>query len=297
MKDKQDSCEGQAPWHRAKKVFVAALVSLLLLPGSATAADLKPRTIAAFNRYVLLTEAQIDSGFARREPFLWVESLPENRRGEAYAQLREGKVVIERLETLDAGRQIEVPDGLIHHWIGTVFIPGATLTQTLALEQDYDHQQQYFRPDVARSKMLRRDGNDFVIELRLYKKKVITTVIDTTHEVHYQPVDSTREWSRSRTTRVQEVDDAGKPAEKLEPEGHDRGFLWRMNTYWRFEEKDGGTYVECLSISLTRDIPAGLGWMIGPYVKSVPRESLTFTLATTRSAVLERIGTGAQTSH
>jgi len=141
-----------------------------------------------------------------------------------------------------------------------------------------------------RSKILQRNGNDFVIDLRFYKKKIITTVIDTTHDVHYQPVDATHQWSRSHTTRVQEVEDAGKPDEKLEPEGHDRGFLWRMNTYWRFEEKDGGTYVECQAISLTRDIPTGLGWMIGPYVNSVPRESLTFTLDRTRSAVLRRIG-------
>jgi hypothetical protein len=178
---------------------------------------------------------------------------------------------------------------MIHHWIGTVFIPGATLAQTLALEEDYDHHQDYFRPDVMRSKILYHDGNDFTIELRLYKKKVITTVLDTEHEVHYTLVDSTHAWSRSRTTRIQEVDNAGEKDERLEPVGHDRGFLWRMNTYWRFEERDGGTYVECQSISLTRDIPTGLGWMIGPYVTSVPRESLTFTLATTRSAVLNRI--------
>jgi hypothetical protein len=85
------------------------------------------------------------------------------------------------------------------------------------------------------------------------------------------------------------VDDAGKADGKLEPEGHDRGFLWRMNTYWRFEEKDGGVYVESQSISLTRDIPTGLGWMIGPYVNSVPRESLTFTLDRTRAAISQRI--------
>jgi hypothetical protein len=89
------------------------------------------------------------------------------------------------------------------------------------------------------------------------------------------------------------VDNAGEANERLEPLGHDRGFLWRMNTYWRFEEKDGGTYIECQSISLTRDIPTGLGWMIGPYVNSVPRESLTFTLATTRSAILTRIASHA----
>jgi hypothetical protein len=93
------------------------------------------------------------------------------------------------------------------------------------------------------------------------------------------------------------VDDAGKADEKLEPEGHDRGFLWRMNTYWRFEEKDGGVYVESQSISLTRDIPTGLGWMIGPYVNSVPRESLTFTLDRTRAAILQRINSGNSSSN
>jgi hypothetical protein len=191
----------------------------------------------------------------------------------------------------DHEKPIPVPSGMIHHWIGTVFIPGATLAQTLALEEDYNHHQDYFSPDVMRSKILRHDGNDFLIDLRLYKKKVITTVLDTEHEIHYTLVDSAHAWSRSRTTRIQEVDNAGERDERLQAEGHDRGFLWRMNTYWRFEEKSGGTYVECQSISLTRDIPTGLGWLIGPYVTSVPRESLTFTLATTRSAVLQRAET------
>jgi hypothetical protein len=200
--------------------------------------------------------------------------------------------VIERLETLDGGKKIQVPGGLIHHWIGTVFIPGATLAQTLALEEDYDHHQDFFRPDVTRSKVLRHEGSDFVVQLRFYKKKIITTVLDTEHHVHYRAVDSTKEWSRSYTTRIQEVVDPGESGERLEQEGHDRGFLWRMNTYWRFEEKDGGTYVESQSVSLTRDIPTGLGWLVGPMVNSIPRESLTFTLATTRTAVLGRIASG-----
>jgi hypothetical protein len=269
----------------------AALVLTLLFafPAPSDAAELQPQTVEAFNRYVQLTETRVNGELARTEPYLWIEGLPENRRAAAYAQLRGGKIVIERLETLDHGKQIPVPEGMIHHWIGTVFIPGATLAETLAVEEDYDHHQDYFWPDVVSSKILRHSGNQFLVRLRFLKKKVITTVLDTDHEVYYHMVDSTRAWSRSYTTRIQEVDNAGKPDERLEPEGHDRGFLWRMNTCWRFEEKDGGTYVECQSISLTRDIPTGLGWMIGPLVMSVPRESLTFTLVTTRTAVLQRI--------
>jgi hypothetical protein len=98
-------------------------------------------------------------------------------------------------------------------------------------------------------------------------------------------VDATQAWSRSRSTHIREVENAGKSDEQLKLEGDDRGLLWRMYTYWRFEERDGGTYIECQSISLTRDIPTGLGWLVGPYVSSVPRESLTFTLTATRAAL------------
>jgi len=254
----------------------------------AQGADLQPRTIAAFDQYVRLSEAQIDAGDRNGEPFLWVERLPDAKRSAAEEQLRRGEVVIERLETLDNGKRIECPGGMIHHWIGTVFIPGATLAQTLALVEDYDHHQDYYRPDVMRSKILRHSGDEYLVNLRFYKHKVITSVIDTDHDVHYFLIDPEHASSRSRTTRVQQVQNAGKPDERLLPEGHDDGLLWRMNTYWRFEEKDNGTYVECQTISLTRDIPTGLGWLIGGYVNSVPRESLTFTLATTRSAVLQR---------
>jgi len=275
--------------------ILCIIATLAMLAPAAGATDLEPKTIQAFDRYVQGAESKIDSEQASGSPFLWVERLPADRRAAAEAQLRAGQVVIERLDasspdgSASRDKPIEVPGGLIHHWIGTVFIPGATLAQTLALEEDYDHHQDYFRPDVMRSKILRRDGNDFLIEFRLYKKKMITTVLDTEHEVHYTMVDATHASSRSRTTRIQEVDNAGEADERLEPAGHDRGFLWRMDTDWRFEEKDGGTYVESQSISLTRDIPTGLGWLVGPYVNSVPRESLTFTLATTRSAVLKRI--------
>ena len=279
-----------------RRLLTTILTAALLASGSpAKAADLEPQTIDSFNRYVQLTEARIDSEL-RQKPFLWVETLPENRRATVEAQLRAGQVIIERLETPDPNapgrpadptKPLQIPGGMIHHWIGTVFIPGATLADTLAFEEDYNRHQEYFHPAVMRSSILRHDGNDFTIDMRLYKKKVITSVLDTEHSVHYALVDATHAWSRSRTTRIQEVDNAGEPNERLEPEGHDRGLLWRMNTYWRFEEKDGGTYVECQSVSLTREIPTGLGWLIGPYVNSVPRESLTFTLATTRSSILQ----------
>ena len=282
--------EKSGNWGRAAVALLLAFA--IAAPFPTAAANLQPETVAAFNHYAQLTESNFDSQIAGRDPFLWYEGLPKDRRESIEAQLRAGQVVIERLETLDQGKPIPVPGGLIHHWIGTVFIPGATLSQTLAFERDYDHQPQYFQPDVKRSRILRHEGDDYSMELMLYKKEVITSVLDTVHEVHYGSVDSTHAWSHSRTTRIQEVENFGEADDRLLPEGHDRGFLWRMNTYWRFEEKDGGTYVESQSISLTRDIPTGLGWIAEPFVTKVPRESLTFTLAATRRAILQRIANG-----
>jgi hypothetical protein len=253
-------------------------------------AELKPPTVEAFERYVKLTEARIEKELSRPETFLYVDSLPEPRRTQARATLQRGEIFMERLETRDAsGREMKAPDALIHHWIGAVFIPGASLRQTLDLVQDYNRHQDIYQPEVVRSKLVARNGNDFRIYYRWHKKKVITVTLNSDHDVHYFPVDATRCHSRSYSTRIAEVADADKPTEHEKPVGNDGGFLWRIDSYWRFAERDGGVYVECESISLTRDIPTLLKWLIGPFVTGIPRESLLMTMGSTRSAVLARI--------
>jgi hypothetical protein len=136
--------------------------------------------------------------------------------------------------------------------------------------------------------LIRHDGNEYQIYYRLVKKKVITITLNTNHDVQYFPIDATHCRSRSVATRIAEVADADTPSEHEKPVGHDGGFMWRLNSYWRFEEQDGGVYVEAESISLTRDIPMGLGWMLKPFVTTIPRESLLMTLGSTRSAVEAR---------
>ena len=275
---------------KALAIFWSALLLVSFAASPLSAGGLQPAASAAFDRYAELTQRQFQSQLSAAGPFLWVDSLPQSKRDAAYADLRAGKVVIEKIETLDNSKPIAVPGGMIHHWIGTVFIPGATLAQTLSLMQDYNHHAEYFSPDVVRSKILSHSGADYSVLLRFKNKKIITVVLDTDHAIHYQSINATRAASWSHTTRVQQVENYGSADEKLDPPGQDGGFLWRMNTYWKFEEKDGGTYVESQSVSLTRDIPVGLGWMIGSFVESVPRESLAFTLSAARSAVLSRVG-------
>jgi hypothetical protein len=278
--------------NRRRGVTAVFLSVILMFAVPASGADLQPQTAQGYERYIALTQVQVDAELADGSPYLWVERLPEAHRAEALTELRRGGVVIERLQILDHGNPISAPGGLIHHWIGTAFVPGATLAQTLAFMEDYNHKMEYFKPDIVRSKILEQEGDDYFVLLRFYQKKIITTVIDTDQQIHYQVVDKTHAWSRSHATRVQEVENPGKSDERLAPEGHDRGFVWKLNTFWRFEQKDGGTYLECQAISLSRDIPTGLGWIVGSFVSSVPRESLTFTLTTARAALASKSSAG-----
>ena len=251
--------------------------------------ELKPKTREAFERSVRSTEGRIDKQRARPESFLYIDTLPQPKRSEVQAALKRGDVSMERLITSDpSGRKIDAPGGLIHHWVGDVFIPGVSLRQMLDAVQDYDHHQNVY-PEVVRSRLISRAGNDFRIALRFRYKKIITVTLNTEHDVRYTELDPTHWYSRSASTRIAEVKNAGSRDESEKPVGHDGGFLWRINSYWGFVERDGGVYVECESVSLTRDIPTGLGWLIRPFVTSIPRESLEHTLGSTRTVASTRI--------
>jgi hypothetical protein len=248
----------------------------ILLAVALGATDLKPRTGQAFDDYVRKVETRLDQE-VKSPRFLWSDQAA-GRAG----QVRQGQVLA---ESLTGKNPMPVPDGVIHDWIGAVFIPDVTLEKTLALVQNYNHHKDVYKPEVIDSKLLSRNGNDYKIQLRLLKKKVITIVLDTWYDVHYVHVDPTHWYSRSYSTRIQEVENAGKDDERLDPAGKDHGFLWRLYSYWRFVERDGGVYVECQAVSLTRDIPTGLGWMIEPIIRQLPKESLVNTLRKTRDAL------------
>ncbi len=251
---------------------------------------LRPATNAAFDRYVRLTDQRNDQELKSGKHLLWIDSLGEAERAKAYAELKQGAVKMSKLETRDGGAEIPVPGGMIHHWVGLAFIPGAHVDDVLAILEDYDHQSTYYAPDVVRSKIESRDGDHFRVLLRFRRHKVVTVVLDTEHDVHYFRDSPILAHSRSSTTRISQVDNPGKSDERLKASGDDDGFLWRMDTWWRVVERDGGVYVQSEVASLTRDIPTGLAWMVKPFVTSIPQESLEFTMEATRKAVEGRDG-------
>jgi len=249
----------------------------LLAPLSDVAiVELSPATVQAFDEYVRTAETRIIQQ-AGSPQFLWSDGIRDGRkklaRGEVLAEPRVGE------------GDIGVADGLIHDWIGAVFVPGVTLETVLRGVEDYDRAKVTYKPEVLDSKLLSHNGNDFHVYMRLVKSKAgVTAVLNTEHEVHYEQVSDTRWVSRSRTTRIAELVNPGRANERERSIGKDHGFLWRLNSYWRFEQRDGGVYLECEAISLSRSMPAGLGWLINPIIRSLPKDSLSHTLRCARDS-------------
>jgi hypothetical protein len=250
--------------------WIAAL-AVMTIP--AVAAELKPDTTAAFERYIAQTEQRLDQQKGR----LWADENPDRAR-----RIRGGEVVV---QPFHAKALVDAPNGLIHDWIGGIFVPGVTVDQAVAFVQDYGKHKVYYRPEVVDSRILSHEGNRYRVFLRLLKKQVIAVVLDTEHDVQYERLGDQSWRSVSRTTRISEVDNAGKRDERVLPAGTGNGFLWKLYSYWRFQERDGGTWIECQAISLTRDVPTGLGWIVTPIIKNLPRNSLQNTLESTRKAL------------
>jgi hypothetical protein len=265
---------------------VVVSLATLAAATSISAASLNPEAAAAFDRYVSLTEQRIDAELARGQPFLWIDALPQGKRAEMQHGLRQGGLVIERLETRDGSQSIRTPGALIHHWLGIVFVPGVGLNSAVSLMQDYDRHSQIFAPSIARSKTLEHASSHFRVALRFYMKKVIGVTLDTENEADFFLPAPDRAYSRIRSTRVTEIANAGTPGERPKPAGQEAGFMWRLNTYWRFLQQADGTYIQCESVTLSRDLPFALSWILKPFVTEVPRESLTVTLEGAKAELL-----------
>jgi hypothetical protein len=253
---------------------------------SAEEARLQPHTLAGWNAYIAVHDAELAQVGAAGTSFLWLDRQPSADRGRIEQALQAGEVVVERRELRDSGgRAIEVEDGRIHHWVGIVRIPGATLDEVLAFVQDYDRYPERFAPMIPRASVRSRQGDRWTVAMRNRTKKVITVVIDADYVVDFTRLGPTRLESMNVATNIAQVHDAGTPQERRQPGDEADGYLWRFRMVCRFDQRDDGTYEECESVSLTRDIPWLLRPIVGPFVDSVPRETIAFTLGVIRDGV------------
>ncbi len=261
------------------------ILGLLLAATPSFSVDLKPETVKEFNAYMADAESQMQARASGAQPFLW--SASNDAR---WKRLRaEGVLVSPTYES--PSRDVE--GGMVHDWTGAIFIPGAKAEQALRILQDVDNHKRIYAPDTVDSKMISRNGNEFRSSMRTYKKKVLAAILDYEFHTVYTQLAPGRWRGAIRSTRIVEVEDYKTPRERQKPEGKGMGFLWRLNSWWHVEERDGGVVMELRSISLTRDIPFGLSWAIKPTVTSLPRDTLESNLGKTRAAVMTLSNHGA----
>jgi hypothetical protein len=262
--------------------LVAPLVAGLMGWHPAAAAELRPHTVEAWQRYVRAVEDRIDREMTSDSQFLGIDFEDAEAATTARKTLLSGGVVVDRLAAKghDA-EEISVPDGLINHWRGAIFVPGVTLDQAL-LELQSPSGQRHKQEDVLESRVLYRDGDTSRVYLKLVRKKIVTVTFNTEHDVRYQRLAPSKAVSRSVSTKIAELEEAGTPNEREKPVGHDRGFMWRLNSYWRYEQVAGGVIVELESLTLSRGIPALIKFIARPIINSIARESMTRTLESMR---------------
>lgn len=264
----------------------AALAALIVVAPSAQASEeavLQAKTAADFAKYVATVEARRAREIASQEPFLDIERQPAAQLARTIAALKRGEVIVTRgVARDDSSNEVSISGGLINHWRGTVFVPNVKLDAMLKVLQE-PQTDKHKQEDVLSSRVVSRDGDTQKVFLRLRRTKFVTVVYDTEYDVEYRRIGTDRAWSNSISTKVVEIENAGTPKERALPEGNDSGYMWRLNSYWRYKQFDNGVLVEIESLTLSRSLPAIIGPLIRPIVNSTARESMTRTLASVRA--------------
>jgi hypothetical protein len=270
---------------RSTRAVSLPLVLVSSLAFSTEAAELRKQTADEFQKYVGHTESRMQGELVDPSIFLYLDTLPEKQKESMRARLLSGVIVIDPIRTRHNGGEIEVSDGLVHHWLATAFVPGGSRDQAMALAQDYSKHPQLYTPDVQQAKVLSQSGEHFSVYFRFYRKAIVTAVYNTEFTADYFRPDAKRGYCISRAVRIAELENPGKPDEREYPVGNDHGYMWRLNLYTRFVERDNGVYIQIEFLALSRTVPAIFAWLVNPYVRSVPREYLANYLVTTRTAL------------
>ena len=255
-------------------IVMLGYLGCLVAPSLSHGSELKQDTLVYWNAYLAATRPQI----ASQTPFLWVD-----QKRERLQSVRDGEILV-----WSVGKENPKPvaSGLIHDWVGAAFLPNASIKEVLSAARDYSNYKEYYKPTVVDSKLLSSDGPCEKYSMRVVNKEVVAqTALDMEYETCYFKIDDRRWYSTTQTTRVQEIRHQGRPDEQELPPDHGSGYVWRLYSVAKFEQRDGGTYVEVEAIALSRDIPFALRWVVNPIVRRVSRNSMLISLQQMKEAV------------
>jgi hypothetical protein len=268
-------------WCTVDMRSLLAALTLLFLPAISSASELKQETLQAWDEYVQAFNVRVDRNLATGQPFLWIDEMPARRQ-----RVRQGEVLVSATRE---DNPHPVPHGLIHDWIGAIFIPDVKIDDVFAVVHDYDRYETVYKPGVVEAKLLRRTGEDYRFSLVGLKKVLFwTVVLEGEFESHCSQLGSTRWNCTFVSTRIQEIQDYGQADARKLPADEGHGYTWRFQSVTRFEEADGGVYLEFEMIALSRDVWA-VRWLTKPVVERMSRDTIFTILQRARDAVQSKI--------
>jgi hypothetical protein len=253
---------------------------LLAFSSAVHGAELKPETAHAWEDYLARATARMID--RTRGNFLWVDESKER-----LDRVRAGEIFVVPGQP---EMPITVPHGLVHHWIGAAFLPGAHLEGVIAKLRDYERYGEFYAPSVGEVRVIERDldpnhGRDLFVMTLVNPSLFSKRALESENTSNYTLLDAHRSYSLSRSVRIQEWAQYGSSGQHKLPPGEGSGYIWGLSTISRFEERDGGVYVEIEAIALSRDIPATLRFLVDPIIKRVSKSTLVTSLDQTRKAV------------
>ncbi len=256
----------------------AIAVMLAAAAAPINAAELERATADAWQEYLERAGARMQARLGAGVPFLWTEEAAD-RTG----RVRRGEILVEPL----VGRgTLSVPNGLIHDWIGAVFIPNASIDSLLGVVHDYDRYKDIYKPVVTDSRSLNAGAAEQEFSM-VWQRHVlfVNAAMRGLYRAHDIAVDSHRGYSIVDATTLQEIVDCGRLGQHLLPPDTGAGLIWRIHSISRYEERGDGVYLELEVIVLSRDIPSSLRWLVSPVLTHLSVNALTVTLRQTRDEV------------
>lgn len=269
----------KARW-RLPRMFRFGLAAGLLLVAVSLArgAELEPRTLHAWERYVHTATARVDESLRNGNAFLWVDQDPERLRA-----VQSGQVLTTPVSEHEPFR---VPGGLIHDWRGAAFLAGTNLDEVIDVLRDYERYPEFFGPSVVGTSRAQRGvGEDRFSLVLMNRAFFLKTALSGDYRSSYVRLDNRREYGITQATSMREIEDYGGPDQHILPEGRGSGYIWRLFSVSKLEQRDGGVYVEVEAIALSRNIPFSVRWLVDPIVRRVSRSALLTSLRQTRAAV------------
>jgi len=253
------------------------IFALALLP-TLGAAELASQTVGAWDRYVQSADAAMQARLQPGRAFLWIDETSARRQ-----QVHAGEILV---TGMGEHNPIKVPSGLIHHWMGAAFFPNARVDDVLNVIRDYEHYKNYYNPTVIDSHaILQTSAADRFSMLFMNKSLFLKTALESEYTTSYAAAGNGQWYSTASAVRVQEVEDYGQSGERELPPDEGSGYIWRLHSITRYQEADGGVYVEVEAMALSRDIPAMLRWVVDPIVRRVSKDAVATSLRQTLAAV------------